>query len=320
MDTSSIGLDPNASNPDTADMQIFQYYLFPPVYSVVLFFGLIGNLGALYYFIFKIKQKSPSNVYILNLAVADTLFLCILPFRIHYHLNYSNWIFGDAMCRITGTIFFANIYISITFMTCICVDRYIATVHPHTYLQLRNTSLTTLVSTAVWLVPGAAILAFMLTCPLPAEGKKCFENFSAEEWSKNLAPYSACSLVFGSLLPSVVILVCYPIVARRIARIQNNTARGARRIIYAILAITILCFLPYHIVHLVHLLSRTRWIPEGPWNKNINITRRVTMALVSLNSLLDPLLYYFATGHYKWRLRRLRFKRKKGVYSISNDL
>ncbi|XP_051961695.1 lysophosphatidic acid receptor 4-like [Xyrauchen texanus] len=317
METSSVGQAPNASN-NLAEMHIFQYYLFPPVYSVVLFFGLIGNLGALYYYIFKIKQKSPSNVYIINLAVADTLFLCILPFRIHYHLNYSNWIFGVAMCRITGTIFFANIYISITFMTCICVDRYIATVHPHTYLQLRNTSLSVLVSTAVWLVSGAAMLAFLLTCPLSAEGEKCFENFTAKEWSKNLAPYSACSLVFGSLLPSVVILVCYPIVANRIARIQNKTARGARRIIYAILAITILCFLPYHIVHLVHLLSRTGWIPEGPWNENINIARRVTMALVSLNSLLDPVLYYFATGHYKWRLRALRFKRKKGVYSISN--
>uniref|UniRef100_A0A8C1VNL0 G-protein coupled receptors family 1 profile domain-containing protein n=1 Tax=Cyprinus carpio TaxID=7962 RepID=A0A8C1VNL0_CYPCA len=292
----------------------FQRYLFTPIYSLVLFFGLIGNLGALYYFIFKIKQKSPSNIYIINLAVADTLFLFALPFRIHYHLNDSNWIFGDAMCRITGTIFFANIYISISFMTCICVDRYIATLHPHTYLQLRNTNLTALVSTAVWLVSGSAVLAFMLTCPLSSKGNMCFEGFTKEEWS-DLAPYSICSLIFGSLVPSVVILVCYPIVARRIARINNSTARGARRIIYAILVITILCFLPYHVVHLAYLLSRLRDIKE---DDGIYFLRRVTMALVSLNSLLDPLLYYFATGHYKWRLKRLRLKKKKGVYSISN--
>ncbi|KAI2649522.1 lysophosphatidic acid receptor 6-like protein [Labeo rohita] len=292
----------------------FQRYLFTPVYSLVFCFGLIGNLGALYYFIFKIKQKSPSNIYIINLAVADTLFLFALPFRIHYHLNDSNWIFGDPMCRITGTIFFANIYISISFMTWICVDRYIATIHPHTYLKLRNTNLTTVVSVAVWSVSGSAMLAFMLTCPLSSKEKMCFEGFNQEEWS-DLAPYSISSLIFGSLLPSVVILVCYPIVALRIAGINNSTARGARRIIYAILAITLVCFLPYHFVHLVYLLSRVKGNKE---KYGIYILRRLTMALVSLNSLLDPLLYYFATGHYKWRLKRLRLKKKKGVYSISN--
>lgn len=302
------------SNQTKQDLLTFQYHLFTPVYTLVLIFGLLGNLGALYYFICKIKEKSPSNVYIINLAMADTIFLCTLPFRIHYHINNSNWVFGDAMCRITGTLFFANIYISITFMTCICVDRYIATLHPHTYLQLRNKGLSTKVSVAVWLVSGVAMLAFMVECPGVTEEMRCFEDFTSEQW-RNLVPYSTLSLIFGSLLPSVVILVCYPIVARRIARINNCTARGARRVIYAILAITVLCFLPYHIVHLVYLLSRTVFFTEKVW-----IARRVTTALISLNSLLDPVLYYFATGHYKWRLKRLRFKRKKGVYSISNDL
>lgn len=291
----------------------FQYYLFTPVYIPVLIFGLLGNLGALYYFIFKIKQRSPSNVYIVNLAVADTLFLCTLPFRIHYHVNESNWVFGDAMCLITGTLYFANIYISITFMTCICVDRYIATLHPHTYLQLRNKGLAKMVSAGVWLISGAAMLAFMLNCPARTNEGKCFEGLSSEDWS-NLAPFSAFCLFFGYLLPYVVILVCYPIVARRISRIHNNTARGARRIIYAILVITVVCFLPYHIVHLVYLLSRMGLIAVDVW-----IPRRVTMALVSLNSLLDPVVYYFATGHYKWKMKRLRFRKKKGVYSISQD-
>lgn len=304
---------PNTSTVIHRQYLTFQYYLFPSVYIPVLIFGLIGNLGALYYFIFKIKQRSPSNVYIVNLAVADTLFLCTLPFRIHYHVNESKWVFGDAMCLITGTLYFANIYISITFMTCICVDRYIATLHPHTYLQLRNKGVATMVSAGVWVISGAAMLAFMLNCPGRTNKVTCFEDLSPEDWN-NLAPFTACCIIFGYLLPYVVILVCYPIVARRIGRINNNTARGARRIIYAILAITVVCFLPYHIVNLVYLLSRLRLIAVDVW-----IPRRVTMALVSLNSLLDPVLYYFATGHYKWRMKRLRFRKKKGVYSISKD-
>ncbi|XP_030623540.1 lysophosphatidic acid receptor 6 [Chanos chanos] len=307
----------------TAD---FQFYLFPIIYILAVSGGLLGNLRALYVFIFKIKQISPSNVYIINLAVADTIFLCSLPFRIHYHLNRNDWIFGDLACRITGSVYFANIYISIAFMTCICVDRYIATVHPHTYLRLRNTRCTVMVSAAIWTLTGSAMLAFILAGPFETIGSRhngpiprsCFENFSQDEWSKRLTPYSACSLVLGSLVPSLVILVCYPLVARRIARIRTGTARGALRLIYAILAITLLCFLPYHVVHLLHLLRRTQFIKHCTVADGIYKARRVTMAMVSLNSLLDPVLYFFATNHCKWQMPR--FKKTKGVYTISGSL
>ncbi|KAF5892055.1 lysophosphatidic acid receptor 6-like, partial [Clarias magur] len=202
----------------------FQFYLFPITYILVMVFGLLGNLGALYIFIFKAEHKSPSRVYIISLAVADTIFLCVLPFRIHYHLSGNDWTFGKVACRLTGTLFFANVYISIAFMSCICVDRYLATVHPHTYLRLRNTHCALAVSACIWLLGGAVILAFILTSPdmHVINGKaSCFENFSENEWKTSLAPYSAFSLVFGALLPSIVILVLYPVVARRISRIKT---------------------------------------------------------------------------------------------------
>ncbi|KAI4887917.1 hypothetical protein NFI96_004705 [Prochilodus magdalenae] len=310
----------------TAD---FQFYLLPIAYSLAMAIGLLGNLGALYIFLFKMEQKSPSNVYIISLAVADTLFLCALPFRVHYHLNKNNWVFGDVVCRVSGTVFYANIYISIAFMTCICLDRYIATIHPHTYLQLRNTRCAQLVTAGVWVVTGAATLTFMLTCPLGTHSdeqgrKSCFENFSQDEWMSSLVPYSGFSLVFGALLPSMVILVCYPLVARRIARIKTATARGALRVIYAILAITVLCFLPYHVVHLLHLLLRTKAIKDCTAEDVIYKVRRVTMALVSMNSVLDPMVYYFATGRckwsFKWNFGGLKLRSRRGVYTISEHL
>ncbi|KAG9269020.1 lysophosphatidic acid receptor 6-like [Astyanax mexicanus] len=321
----------NSSNSsDCSETADFQIYLLPITYCLVMVFGLLGNLGALYFFFFKMEQKSPSSAFVVSLAVADTIFLCALPFRIHYHLNGNDWRFGDVMCRITGTVFFGNIYISIAFMTCICLDRYIATIHPHTYLQLRNTRWALMVTVAVWVVTGTATLTFMMTCPLATDGSdgdqqdaiSCFENFSHEAWRSSLMPYSAISLVFGALLPSLVILVCYPLVARRIARIKTATAKSALRIIYAILAITVLCFLPYHVVHLLHLLWRTNVINNCTAADVIYKIRRVTMALVSLNSLLDPVLYYFATGRCKWSFRWnldwLKLKKTKTVYTVSD--
>ncbi|XP_036388774.1 lysophosphatidic acid receptor 6 [Megalops cyprinoides] len=311
----------NSCNP-TAD---FQIYLFPVVYCLVLVLGLVGNVGALYVFIFRITPRTSSNVYVINLALADTVFLCTLPFRIHYHLNGNDWIFGKVACQVTGTLFFTNIYISIAFLTCICIDRYIATVHPHTYLRLRNTRCSLVVSLAVWLVAVVAMLAFNLAGPLDSLGgersRSCFENFSEHEWATRMMAYNVCALVFGSLVPFAIIMVCYPLVARRIARIRTGTSRRALRVIYAILAITVVCFLPYHVVHLLHLLMRGHVIQLCVYANPIYKARRVTMALVSLNSCLDPVLYYFTTSHCKWSFfRRFCPKRTRGVYTISKGI
>ncbi|KPP74674.1 lysophosphatidic acid receptor 6-like [Scleropages formosus] len=306
----------------------FQFYLFPAVYGTALVFGLFGNLFALYVFTFRVTAHTSSIIFVVNLALADTAFLCTLPFRIHYHVNSNDWVFGDLACRITGTLFFANIYISIAFLTCICIDRYIATVHPHTYLRLQRTRWSRLVSLAVWLVTGAAAVAFIVAGPLESDPgsrqvgqRSCFENFSEHEWSTRMVLYSVCSFVFGSLVPFVIIMVCYPVVARRIARIHTATSRRALRIICAILTITVICFLPYHVVHLLHLLMRRGIIQHCAYVTAIYQARRVTVALVSLNSCLDPVLYYFTTGYCKWAsFRWLRTHKTKGVYIISKDI
>nr|XP_057941616.1 lysophosphatidic acid receptor 6 [Doryrhamphus excisus] len=305
----------------------YQLYLFPAVYIFALLFGLPGNLAALYVFALRFNPRTSFSVYISNLALADVVILCTLPFRIHYHLRGNDWVFGDVACRVTGVLFYANIYMSICFMTCICVDRYIATVHPHAYLRMRSARCSLLASAALWCVAVVAVLVFILMGPLETNtnasgGHSCFENFTTQEWSSRLVAYSLLSLIFCSLLPSAIILVCYPLAARRISKIRTMTARRALRIIYTILAITLLCFLPNHVVYLLHLLRRLEVIQRCAPANAIHAARRVTMALVILNTCLDPLLYYVTTSHCTWKpLRRTwlwgRVRRRRGIYTIT---
>ncbi|MEQ2188268.1 hypothetical protein GOODEAATRI_013299 [Goodea atripinnis] len=290
----------NCTDPEAK----FQYHLFPTVYILALVVGLPGNLVALFVFTVRIKSRTAFSVYISNLAMADILILCTLPFRIHYHLHKNNWVFGDFACLVTGTLFFANIYMSICFMTCICVDRYMATVHPHTYLRMQSPKCSLVVSVGLWCFGGAAILIFILMGPLESgddsSGHSCFENFAQREWNERLRTYSIVSLVFGSLLPSIIILVCYPLAANRISTIGTKTAQKAVRVIYTILAITIVCFLPNHVVYLLHLLQRLEVIQSCSIRASIYNARRVTMALVTLNTCLDPVLYYMTTSYFRW--------------------
>ncbi|XP_046896288.1 lysophosphatidic acid receptor 6 [Hypomesus transpacificus] len=312
----------NATNCSAPSSE-YQAHLYPAVYSLVVALGLPGNLGALYVFIFKITPRTSTNVYIINLALADTAILCTLPFRIHYHLHRNNWEFGDMACRVTGILFHANIYISIFFMSCICVDRYIATVHPHSYLKMRDSCCAVVVSVSTWVLSGVAGLAFIFNGPLDSKSghagqRSCFENFTEHEWGTRVGPFSIACLVCGSLLPSVVILVCYPLVGRRISLIRSHTAGKAQRIIYTILAITLLCFLPYHVVHFLHLLHCLGVIQHCSSSNVIYHARRVSMALVSLNPCLDPLLYYVTTSHCKWRPKmRVMWTRNRDFYTVN---
>ncbi|XP_044066738.1 lysophosphatidic acid receptor 6 [Siniperca chuatsi] len=315
----------NCSTPSAE----YQYYFFPAVYSLALVVGLPGNLAALFVFTFRTIPRTAFSVYISNLALADIVILCTLPFKIHYHINGNNWVFGDIACRVTGILFFANIYMSICFMTCICVDRYIATVHPHTYLRLWSSWCSLVVSVVLWCVAGVAMLVFILMGPLETNADEsgrdmCFENFAKAEWSSRLAAYSLLSLIFGSLLPSIIILVCYPLAARRISMIRTKTAQKAVRVIYTILAITLLCFLPNHVVYLLHLLRRLDVIKRCSSVNAIYNARRVTMALVTLNTCLDPVLYYVTTSHCKWKPLKMtwlwgRVRRRRGVYTIAGS-
>ncbi|XP_067449242.1 lysophosphatidic acid receptor 6 [Thunnus thynnus] len=304
----------------------YQYYVYPVVYILALVLGLPGNLAALFVFTFKITPRTAFSVYISNLALADILILCTLPFRIHYHLNRNNWEFGDFTCRITGILFFANVYMSIYFMTCICVDRYMATVHPHVYLRLRSPRCSLVVSAVLWGVIGVAMLVFVLLGPLKTNtqesgGHSCFENFAMNEWQTRLGVYSVLGLIFGSLLPSIIILVCYPLAARRISKIQTKTAQKAVRVIYTILAITLFCFMPNHVVYLLHFLRRMGVIESCSAADAIYHARRITLALVTLNTCLDPVLYYVTTSHCNWKCLKMTWlwgtiRRTRGVYTI----
>ncbi|XP_007438724.1 lysophosphatidic acid receptor 6-like [Python bivittatus] len=285
----------------------FQYFLFPVIYILVFVLGLLENGAALYLLIWRISNPPRSYIYLVNLAVVDTLFACVLPFKIHYHLHHNNWIFGDMACRITGSMYFLNIYLSVAFFTSICVDRYVAVLHPLAYVRIKRVHYA-LVSAILWVTGLSVAGSLVLGGPLDANisnARVCFESFGEASWKGRMLPYNVCVLVFGFVVPFVVILISYPLIARRISHISHSACRRkALSTIYLILFICVTCFLPFHLTHLLHFLARAGLIQNCRFATTIYKLRRVTLALVSFNCCLNPVLYYYtlASKQCHWQL------------------
>ncbi|XP_048380242.2 lysophosphatidic acid receptor 6-like isoform X1 [Stegostoma tigrinum] len=254
---------------------------------------------------------SPSDVFMINLAAIDLIFAALLPFKVVYHALENDWIFGEVACKITGSLFFANMYGSTLFLTCICVDRYIAVVYPIRSIRLRRTRYSVAVCCLIWLLLIASLLYLTIGQPLtnrfPNGKRACLENFSMDTWSGHISGISIAAAVIGFFIPLVNIIICYPLIAKKLLEhyagkdTVHTVKRRALRTVLLVLVVFLICFVPYHLIQLIHTLRRIQVLSSCRLIQFTYSARRVTMALTSLNSCLDPIVYLFMSNTFNWR-------------------
>ncbi|MEQ2252495.1 Mu-type opioid receptor, partial [Ilyodon furcidens] len=106
------------------------------------------------------KMKTATNIYIFNLALADTLVTSTLPFQ---SVNYlmGTWPFGDMLCKMVMSIDYYNMFTSIFTLTTMSIDRYIAVCHPVKALDFRTPRNAKIVNVCNWILSSAIGLPVM---------------------------------------------------------------------------------------------------------------------------------------------------------------
>ncbi|OQV22101.1 putative Gonadotropin-releasing hormone II receptor [Hypsibius exemplaris] len=121
------------------------------VYSVLLFFGFIGNL-VVFLTLLKSRYRKSSRVnkLILHLAIADLIVCCFtIPIEIGWRVTVT-WDAGDFFCRILQFSRPFGLYLSSNTIICISLDRYFAIVQPLRLADARRRG--RLMLLAAWLV------------------------------------------------------------------------------------------------------------------------------------------------------------------------
>ncbi|XP_075908392.1 lysophosphatidic acid receptor 6-like [Petromyzon marinus] len=235
-------LNITAGAPTCAEPWDFRTVAYPAVYGAVFLVGLAGNAAALWVFAFRTRARSATTVYMANLAASDLLLVLALPFHGAYHALGGNWVFGEAACRVAGVLFFGSMYVSVTSLALVGVERYHAVLHPTRRRgSARRPRNARVVCALLWLVHacGAArVLAMEHTARVPPRPSlhpplrhdsalqqqqqqqlqdrrgwrtACFESHSREVVYASLLGYAV-----SFLAPLAVLLYCYARIALRL--------------------------------------------------------------------------------------------------------
>lgn len=97
-------------------------HIFPTIYGVLCSVGVIAN-GLVIYAVKVCKKRMVSDIYVLNLAIADMLFLLVMPFNIHQLVRDRQWVFGNFMCKAVVVVDVSNQFTTVGIVTVLCIDR-----------------------------------------------------------------------------------------------------------------------------------------------------------------------------------------------------
>ncbi|XP_053444329.1 proteinase-activated receptor 3 [Nycticebus coucang] len=264
--------------------------LIPAVYIVVFVVGVPANAMTLWMLFFRTRSVC-TTIFYTNLAIADFLLCVTLPFKIAYHLNGNNWVFGEVMCRATTVIFYGNMYCSIMLLTCISVGRYLAIVHPFTYRGLPQRTYALSTCALVWATVFLYMLPFVILRQeyylVQPDITTCHDVHNTCETSSPFQLYYFTSLaLFGFLIPFVVIIYCYTAIIRTLHAHDDRWLWYVKASLL-VLAIFTVCFAPSNIILIIHHASYYYHSTDG-----LYFTYLIALCLGSLNSCLDPFLYF----------------------------
>ncbi|XP_066565592.1 P2Y purinoceptor 1 isoform X1 [Amia ocellicauda] len=295
----------------------FQFYYLPTVYILVFITGLIGNSVAIWMFIFHMKPWSSISVYMFNLALADFFYVLSLPVLIFYYFNKTDWVFGDLMCKLQRFIFHVNLYGSILFLTCISVHRYTGVVHPLKSLGRLKKKNAVCTSALVWLVVvvGISPILYYSRTGSKRNATTCYDTTTEDELPSYFI-YSMCTTVFGFCIPFMIILGCYGLIAKALITNDMNNAplrRKSIHLVIIVLAVFAVSYLPFHVMKNLNLRARLYFQSSEmcDFNNRVYATYQVTRGLASLNSCVDPILYFLAGDTFRRRLSRATRKNSK---------
>jgi len=297
------------------------------VYAVPFIFGITGNLIILIIITCNKDMRTVSNMYILNLAISDIIYLTVLFSEACANRESFTWPYSDILCKIIPFCRRLSVGLSAYSVAVLSIQRYRATVNP---FRVRVSSPPTWRGTVATIL-GVWIVATLLAIP------STISNYLCGDWEHiNVTTYYHRVVIFEILascvLPLCVIAFTYIMTARHLVEssrsisegTQNSqleTRRNTAKIVVGLTVVFLISYVPYHVFWSYIIWTQDfEFVFIGFISKpKYAMEYLILTCLLLINSCLNPVALFCTSSQFRQNLKRYLtwFCKKK---STSTDL
>ncbi|XP_042314358.1 2-oxoglutarate receptor 1-like [Sceloporus undulatus] len=292
----------------TDDVHKLRKSYLPSLYGVIFCIGFLGNIMAMCVYTFKMRPWKSSTIIMFNLACTDLLYLIGLPFLIHYYANGEHWIFGDFLCKFIRFSFHFNLYSSILFLTCFSIFRYFAIVHPIRCFFVRKKSWVILACSASWLISLLAVspVNYLITSKTHENKSVCLDLTSSDNMNViRWYTWLLSSLAF--FLPLITVTLCYTAIIYTLAtgpHTQNRHKLKARKLVFLLLVVFYVCFLPFHVFRVIRIELRIYPVTCDV-ETHVHAVYVISRPLAAMNTCCNLLIYAVINDNFQQAIQSL---------------
>ncbi|XP_028825338.1 urotensin-2 receptor [Denticeps clupeoides] len=307
---------PNATEPpqNTSAQDMAATFTIGTILSLMCLVGVSGNIYTLVVMCHSMRSAASMYIYIINLALADLLYLLTIPFVVCTHF-LKGWYFEDLGCRILISMDFLTMHASIFTLTVMSTERYFAVLKPLDTVK-RSKSYRKAIALLVWGASLVLTLPTIIGVKLMVVGNKPMCQPTLDPTSYKI--YISCLFCTSIVAPGMIIGYLYIRLARTYWISQTETFKQTKKlpnqkVLYLIFTIVLLfwaCFLPFWIWQLLGQFQ-----PQLDLSiKTKRIINYLTTCLTYSNSCINPFLYTLLTKNYKEYLRKRQRTWPAGSY------
>ncbi|XP_049744971.1 neuromedin-U receptor 1 [Elephas maximus indicus] len=308
--------------------------LFVPIcamYLLIFMVGTVGNGLTCMVILYHKTMRTPTNYYLLSLAVSDLLVLLVgMPLELYEMWRNYPFLLGASGCYFRTLLFETVCLASVLNVTALSVERYVAVVHP---LQARSMLTPTHVCRVLGAVWGLSVL-----CSLPNTSLHGIQQLDVP--CRGLVPDSAiCTLVrpqalyklvvqtttlFFFCLPMATISVLYLLIGLQLRReglllrweakgrgaaearasdtcrlqqrLQDRGRRQVTKMLFVLVVVFGICWAPFH-------ADRLMWSFVSHWTDSLHLAYQylhvISGVFFYLSSAVNPVLYSLMSSRFR---------------------
>ncbi|XP_007942023.1 neuromedin-U receptor 1 [Orycteropus afer afer] len=300
-------------------------------YLLIFMVGTVGNGLTCVVILCHKTMRTPTNCYLLSLAVSDLLVLLVgLPLELYEMWHNYPFLLGAGGCYFRTLLFETVCLASVLNVTALSVERYVAVVHP---LQARSVVTQTHVRRVLGAVWGLAVL-----CSLPNTSLHGIQRLHVP--CRGLVPDSAiCTLVrpralynlvvqtttvLFFCLPMATISVLYLLIGLRLRRerlllrqeakgrgaamarssdscrlrrrLQDRGRRQVTKMLFVLVVVFGICWAPFH-------ADRLMWSFVAQWTDGLHLAYQylhvISGVFFYLSLAANPVLYSLMSSRFR---------------------